>query len=297
MPLVTRKEFKFETMARIMLLSITVAIYCMIHTVLSVQIFGGTSQLQGNYDQCGNYQEFSCVNDVCDPFAGSANNGRCRNGDDPSGTCPPNQSCSIPTKGHCLENTISAIGLHSTPSGARGQGTDKHFYCVTIIDLNIPVVLWENTDCTGQSCFIPGNGPYLTWAFGERGNCIDIGPELPVNTVPCLSPGELYKTPFGGGFPAGMLLSVGGQYGSPAAYNNTDTCSSIATNKDPNPHGLSVIPNPPYGDVSQAYFADDTTGFDGAELDRRAGTANQLTPVQGLRAGKPPPSPSSSISI
>ena len=264
-------------------ISLIITLLCIsIRSTFATQIFIGTSQLDGLNDLCGDYQEFACVDDICDPSAGSASNGRCRNGDDPNETCQPNTDCSTPTKGHCLENTVSLKGLHSTPAKAKNQGTDKHFYCVTVSNYNDPVIIWQNNDCTGSSCFVPGNGAYLTWDFGAQANCLDIAPETPVKTVPCLSPGEHGKGPFGGGFPAGLSIPVGGNYGPPVSYDNSNTCTSI-WNQVPDFQGDSKIPNPPEGDTSQAYTVDDD-GLDTSDdvLDRRAST----TPVQALRKGE-----------
>lgn len=179
--------------------------------------------------------------------------------------------------------------LHTgSTSSAKGQGTDKHFYCVMVFDYRDAAIVWEKTDCTGQSCFIPGNGAYSTWSFGAQANCIDIAPETPVNTVPCLSPGEHGKAPCQGGYPAGISIPVGGQYGGPASYNNSQTCSSLWKSL-PDFQGDSPVPNPPSGDGGQAFLDDDSGDLWGAQLDKRqAGrSVNSLTTVQGLRRGKP----------
>ena len=131
---------------------------CLWRPVLAIQIFAGTSKLGGSGDTCGNIQEFSCINDICDPDAGSADNGRCRNGDDSGGTCAPSTQCSTPTPGHCLENTISAPGLHGMPS-------NKHFYCVNVLDLIRQLSYTKIT--TVQAKAVSFLAPEITWPGPE----------------------------------------------------------------------------------------------------------------------------------
>ena len=228
----------------------------------AIQIFAGTTALGGINSQCGNIQEFSCIHDICDPYAGVAHNGRCRNGDDSSGTCQPNAACSVPTPGHCLENTISAAGIHSMPS-------NKHFYCVSVTEFDKATVIWANSDCTGRSCFIPGNGDYNTWALGVQGNCIDVGVEVPTNTTPCLSPGQTGLFPPNGGFPSSIPEPVGGEYGLPVAFLNSHSCDQLSASVEP-----AAIPQnttgPKAGDFTDWWHSNVTiTDGDTSELDTR----------------------------
>lgn len=217
----------------------------------AIQIFAGTSTLGGANDVCGNIQEFACINDVCDPYAGAAHNGRCRNGD--GGDCAPSTLCNKPTKGHCIENTISASGSHSMPAKARNQGTDKHFYCLRVTEFNKPAIVYEKFDCTGRACFIPGNGNWKTWASGAQGNCVVIDNANPVNVPPCLAAGQSGRyPPSGQGFPSGVNEWVGGDYGMPQAFVNTQVCNVVPNNAWPGPIPIDQT-SPPQGDFNQQY--------------------------------------------
>ncbi|KAI9681211.1 MAG: hypothetical protein M1817_002493 [Caeruleum heppii] len=175
--------------------------------VVSTQVWGGNHDLE--YDSnCGVTQEFSSVNDICDPCAGAATNGRCRNGDNSGGTCPALTNCGQPTVGHAIENTICAPGRHIMAPG-------KRFRCVRATNYTVPAIVYENRDCTGKACFIPGNG-----AFDVRfvAHCVDINPAAEVNAVPCEGEkGESTGGEAGGGFPFGIPVLVGGPVGLPPA--------------------------------------------------------------------------------
>ena len=188
----------------------------------AVQIFGGTYTLSGQNDRCGNFQEFSCVNDQCDPYAGPFNQGECRNGAAPGKPCAPNAYCDTPMEGRCLETTVSLPGNHSTPGP--GQGTPKHFFCVSVTSYYTPVIIWENDDCTGQSCFIPDNGEFVTWSRGQLANCAQIDPQTAVSTLPCIAAGQSGIFPPQGGFPSNVPVTVGGSAGLPVAFDNSHTC-------------------------------------------------------------------------
>ncbi|KAI4232128.1 MAG: hypothetical protein LQ352_008355 [Teloschistes flavicans] len=150
-------------------------------------------------------------------------------------------------------------------------GTAKHFYCVNVLEFDQPAVIYEKADCTGKSCFIPGAGNYVTWSRGAQANCIEIDPQLPVNVSPCLSAGQNGLYPPNGGFPSGVPEPVGGDYGLPAAYANSQTCSPVPDNVWPGP-----IPRDPYtppaGDINQQYQSGitDTPGLDHDLLDKRS---------------------------
>ena len=232
--------------------------------VNSIQIFAGTSKLSGQSSTCLDIQEFSCIGDVCDSLAGPANNGACRNGDATSVQCQPNNFCSTPTPGHCLENTISVQGIHGMPD-------NKHFYCVNVINFDKPAILWEKNDCTGNNCFIPAAGYFNTWAIGAQANCVEIDPKTPIRTTPCLSPGQNGVFPPNGGFAAGVPEPVGGDYGLPASYTNSQTCSLI-----PNTSAAQPIPQnfkipPAAGNFQLNPYRSNITDSDGIdELYRRS---------------------------
>ncbi|KAL9593936.1 MAG: hypothetical protein Q9219_007302 [cf. Caloplaca sp. 3 TL-2023] len=138
------------------------------------------------------------------------------------------------------------------PSKAKNQGTDKHFYCVSVTEFDKPAIIYETADCTGKSCFIPGAGQWRTWANGARANCIDIDNKEPVNVPPCLAAGQNGRYPPNGGFPSDITEWVGGIYGLPAAFTDSHVCSPVPDNAWP-----PLIPrdsfNPPIGDLSQQY--------------------------------------------
>lgn len=200
------------------------------------------------------------MNDICDPLSGFGAQGTCRNGDRDWKDCKPSQSCSQPTAGHCLESIISAAGLHAMPDSS--VGTPKHFNCVNVQNLNVPVILWENTDCTGKSCFIPTNGNFGTWAHGEQGNCVEIGVTTPVNTTACLLPGQTSQFPVQGGFPSDVPEAVGGNYGLPVSTDNTQECSALS----PPPAALPQnTTSPPELSTSDLIYHSGLTGTDGID--------------------------------
>ena len=188
-----------------------------ISIVSGIQIYAGTSKLGGQRDTCVDIREFSCINNVCEPFAGSDHTRRGRNGDNPRGTCQPSEPCTEPTRGHCLENTISASGLHGMPS-------NKHFYCVSVLNFDKPAILWETNDCTGKKYFVPGAVEFGTWAKGAQANCVEIDPVSRVNAKPCLCPGQTEVFPPNGGSPSDVPELVGETYGLPASFDNSHTC-------------------------------------------------------------------------
>ena len=222
--------------------------------VSSVSIQSGTSDLKGASDTCTNRQEFSCLNNQCDPSSSA-----------PGGSCAAGGSIK------CLDSIVTAHGNHAMPDGSKGQGTDKHFTCVSVTSFDTPVVIWETTDCTGKSCFIPGEGSYATWSLGAQANCVEIAPGPPVNTTPCLSPGETGIRPPNGGFFNTRQVAVGGDYGLPADFTNSLVCQTNLVDVN-TIAGVSIIP-PPSLDVSQAYIAPDADSNDG-EVDKRTFTSS-----------------------
>lgn len=260
----------------------------LITSTSAVQISAGTSTLSGTNDQCSDIQEFSCVNDICDQQAGlgSSIGGNCRNGGASSTACTAGQFCGKPTAGHCLENTITESGLHAMPN--KSKGTPKHFYCVSVSNLDKPVVLWENNDCTGKNCFIPSAGQFATWSRGAQGNCVEIDPVTPVNTTACIAAGQKSTFPPNGGFPSSVPQAVGGDYGLPAAWDNSNECNALLGSSTP----ASIPTNdtlPPAIDASERYQSNitDNQGFGLSNLYRRDGIlvkrANPVT--QALRDG------------
>ena len=231
-----------------------VALSFLASIVSSVSVQSGTSGLQGTSDTCQNRQEFSCLNNQCDPSSNA-----------PGGGCRAGGSV------NCLDSIVTAPGNHAMPDSSKGQGKDKHFTCVSVTSFDTPVVLWETTDCTGKSCFVPGEGSYATWALGAVANCVDIAPQTPVNSTPCLSPGETGIRPPNGGFISTVSVAVGGDYGLPADFTNTQVCSTNLVDVNSIP-GVSII-YPPNQDVSQAYIAPDADSNDG-EVDKRTFTAS-----------------------
>lgn len=256
--------------------------------VVAVQISVGTSTLSGANDQCSDIQEFSCINDICDQQAGigASSGGKCRNGDAAWLACTAGQFCAKPTAGHCLENTISEGGTHAMPDKSRG--TPKHFHCASVTNLDVPVILWENNDCTGKSCFIPGAGQFATWSRGAQGNCVEIDPVTPVNTIACVSAGQKSSFPPNGGFPSGVPEIVGGDYGLPAGWENSNECSALTGSAAPASIPVNN-PWPPEIDDSLRYQSGVTNadGFDLSNLYRRNGIlVKRKNPItQSLRDG------------
>lgn len=248
----------------------------------ATQISAGTSTLGGAGDTCTNIQEFSCVNDICDPRAGLYYGGRCRNGDNPSGTCQPSKPCNKPTAGHCLENVISAPGTHSMPT----LGTPKHFYCVQVLNYDRPAVLYENADCSGRSCFIPWAGHWAAWSRGAQANCVEIDPIVPVSIPACLAPGQSGTYPPNGGFPSGVNEHVGGDFGLPASYDNSLTCNAPSSSAWPAPISRDSY-DPPAGDANNQFFSGypDDPNFDQSQLDPRSmtKTLKLVTRVEPIR--------------
>ena len=225
------------------------------------------------------------MNDICDPLSGLGVQGTCFNGDAVFKNCKPSQSCSQPTAGHCLESVISAAGLHATPDSS--VGTPKHFNCVNVQDLNVPVVLWEHPDCTGKSCFIPTNGSFGTWAHGEQGNCVEIGVTTPVNTTACLSPGQTGQFPVQGGFASDVPETLGGDYGLPISTDNTLECAALSPPVAPIPQNTSFPPEVSTSDQIYHSGLTDTGGINPDDLGKRT-TDVGLTrpPTKMLRNGK-----------
>ena len=191
-------------------------------TTFATQIWvgsGSVSDSDGN-SKCSSIQEFSCVNDVCDSCAGAATNGRCRNGGNSKGTCPPGTLCNKPDAGHCLENTFCTPGQHHMPG-------NKHFRCISAQGLTQPIIAYQNADCTGSSCFMESDGQYDTYGGSNKfWNCIDTNPANSVNTVPCRSagqkdrPGSAPPNGQNGGTPLGTSVIVGGPSAPPPASSS-----------------------------------------------------------------------------
>lgn len=99
---------------------------------------------------------------------------------------------------------ISAEGYHHTLTAA--QGTEKHIYCVNVLEYDKLAIIHEKADCTGKSCFIHGEGNWRTWAKGAQANCIDINPVTLVSVPPFLAPDQEGKWPRTGGFPQTWLF-------------------------------------------------------------------------------------------
>ena len=201
------------------MLPYSILLYGLAPTAFATQIWVGSGSISDSDSKstCSHVQEFSCNNDICDNCAGAATGGRCRNGDNSGGTCPPGTLCNKPTAGHCLENTFCSPGKHAMPS-------NKHFRCISVkgLDNSQPVIAYQNADCTGASCFMISNGEFDTWGGSNRfWNCIDTNPASAIDTVPCRSAGErdhVGSTPTNGqngGYPLGQSVVVGGPSGTP----------------------------------------------------------------------------------
>ena len=253
----------------------------------AVQIFAGTSQLKGVNDQCGDVQEFRCMNDVCDPSAGSANGGRCRNGDASRKTCDAGTNCGIPTAGHCLENRISAPGKHAMPD--KSVGTPKHFSCVSVQQFDKPVLLWQNSDCTGSSCYIPSEGQFTTkWPRAAQGNCVEIDPVTPINTTACPIAGQNSAIPPNGGVDGDAQEVVGGDYGLPTFWETTYECNALSDNTVP--AAIPTLDQMPddLGD-EQRYQSgiSDNDGVSVHDIGKRGKLVKRANPVtQSLRDGE-----------
>ena len=248
---------------------LTLVLYILPQLVHSVFIQTGTSTLHGVADSCTNRQEFECMNNVCDPVVKEL--------DVAGATCNFNHGGQ-----RCLESTVAATGTHAMPDNAKDQGTSKHFYCLLVSSYNVPVVVFETSDCTGRSCFIPGDGSYSLWDLGAQGNCLIIAPQTEIWTGPCLSPGEKGVTPFSGGFVAGVEMPIGGNAGLPASYNNTETCvSAPATVTDP---PIIYYPTPPIADISTAVWFPFDNSADNGQLDKRA--PGGLSAIAALKCKK-----------
>ncbi|KAL8992288.1 MAG: hypothetical protein Q9169_007217 [Polycauliona sp. 2 TL-2023] len=243
----------------------------------AIQIFVGTSTLGGARDTCEDIQEFSCINDTCDPYAGTDHNGRCRNGGNRDGTCPAATLCNEPGKDQCIENTISADGLHRMPTAKA-----KHFYCAAVTEFDKPAVMYEKQDCTGKACFIPGNGQYVPWSRGAQANCIVINPTVPANVPPCLAAGQNGLYPPQGGFPSDKTESVGGDYGLPAAFDNSLVCRPKYETFPP-PISRDGY-DPLAGDIKDQYISGITStgGLDVSELDTRSWRGRIQPRVDGI---------------
>ena len=257
-------------------------------SVSAVQIFAGTSTLGGVNDQCGDIQEFRCVNDNCDPLAGSLNGGKCRNGDAASKTCDPGSNCGSPTAGHCLENTISAPGIHGMPD--KTVGTPKHFTCVNVQNLDKPVVLWEKNDCTGSSCYIPSAGHFVTkWPRAAQGNCVEIDPVTPINTTACIAAGQKDHIPPNGGVDGDAFEVVGGDYGLPAFWETTYECNPLPDNAIPAPIPVNDTKPQALKADSERYFSDisENDGVSVNDIGKRGELVKRANPVtQSLRDGE-----------
>ena len=180
--------------------------------------------------------------------------------------------------------------------------SNKHFYCVNIIDFDKPIVVWEKNDCSGKSCYIPGNGYWQAWASSEQANCVEIDPVTPINTTACLSPGQDGFFPPQGGFPSYLNLPVGGDFSLPAAYENSHTCDNLPDSAVP-PQDSTVNDTAPHGDLSQAYESGldislDQSGADPSQFDRRSTLAERalqeralqlLTSTKTIRSGESSP--------
>ena len=137
------------------------------------------------YNFCDEVQEFACNNDICDQCAGSATGGGCRNGSNKT-SCAPYDKCSKPDEGHCLENTWCTPGKHTMPT----LGTLKHFRCISVrgIDPQQALMVYQNNDYSGDSCYIDGNG---VWGSpnDEFSSSIDVLPRGTGNYEKCLYSG------------------------------------------------------------------------------------------------------------
>ena len=241
--------------------------------ISAVTIFGGTTDLSSKSTTCSSIQEFRCINDICDASARTSAGG-CRNGGG-GGACGPFDQCNKPDPGHCLDRAISGPGQHSMPTA--DVGTPKHFYCLNVDTLDVPVVVWENPDCTGDKCYIPASGAFHAWTPGwpneqGQGNCVDIGVPNAIQAQPCLglgqNPGNIGTTE-GYGVNADPQW-VGGSYGIPTGDNAT--CNANPANGTPPGIDAAAISNPPTDDWTDYYNSNitDRGTDDISDLDKRS---------------------------
>ena len=166
-----------------------------------------------------------------------------------------------------------------------GMPSNKHFYCVNVLDFDKPVVLWETNTCTGKSCFIPNAGAFNTWTNTDQANCVEIDPVTPIITHPCIAAGQQGDTPFSGGIPSSVSLPVGGDYGLPVSFADTNTCNKLP---DAPPDIANNDTNPPTGDFNTAYHSGltDPDGVD--DLDKRSvALLKRASPItDGIRKGQ-----------
>lgn len=237
------------------------------------------------YNQCEHVQEFACNNDICDVCAGSATDGRCRNGSNDT-TCAIGTLCNIPDAGHCLENTWCTPGKHTMPT----LGTPKHFRCVSVrgLDAEQALVIYSNNDWTGDTCFIDGNGVWST-PNEDEANSIDVVQRGTGNFKSCYfsggnADGEQKKIP--------TLPGTTTQQGAAAQQSDSAGQGSCINpdGADPGDSGVCVNLAQKFPDVSDTFYYSngDSTASGG---DRRRRSRILLKRVDEFRA------PSETISM
>lgn len=265
-------------------LFLNVTFFSAIHISFSsaLQVHVGDSNpiavIGAGYNYCDHVQEFACNNDICDVCAGSATDGRCRNGSNDT-TCAIGSLCNIPDAGHCLENTWCTPGKHTMPT----LGTPKHFRCVSVrgIDAEQVLVVYSNNDWTGDSCYIDGNGVWGT-PNEDEANSIDV---LRSDT------GNFKRCYFSGGSGDGeqkeipKLPGTTTQQGTTAQPSNSAGQGSCINpdGADPGDSGVCVDLAQKFPDVNDTYYYSngDSTASGG---DRRRRSRILLKRVDEFRA-------------
>ncbi|KAL9633480.1 MAG: hypothetical protein Q9164_004679, partial [Protoblastenia rupestris] len=166
--------------------------------------------------------------------------------------------------------------------------SNKHFYCVSVLNFDKPAILWEKSDCTGKKCFVPGAGEFGTWVKGAQANCVEIDPVSPVNANPCRSPGQTEVFPPNGGFPSDVPEPVGGTYGLPASFDNSHTCDVLTGDLLPQPIERAVgtrlnIDHVVELDMIVSYFTSAFTAAQGC-TENQWNLVKDFIESQGLRA-------------
>ena len=82
----------------------------------------------------------------------------------------------------CIESTLSSNSFHHTPR--RAEGSEKHFYCINVLEYDKLAVIYEKADCTGKSCSVPREDYWRTWANRAQANINDLAPVTPVSVHP-----------------------------------------------------------------------------------------------------------------
>lgn len=196
--------------------------------------------------ECGDPQEFNCVDDICDQCAGD---GACGKGEESeiivgtgwgATTCQPGQKCTN-QPGHCLESKWCAAGRHKTLPADESLGTAKFFKCVAVVDplpVNAVIAVFRNHDFTGDACFISAEGIWAT--PGDQPSQAIVADLIDGNFTVCRKGGQPDKKGTVGPADSGFLLgatvpvigvSVGGAIGISGLFVGDAAAVSAANNE------------------------------------------------------------------